>query len=73
MTSNDTFLARMKGIRALDTTLSPCDSLSIRGTTLVLIPLLDCLVVVVVVVLVIIARPGTERDQDVKKNGHGNF
>ena len=68
VTVNETFLARMKGISALDTTLSPCDSLSIRGTTLVLMPLLDCLVVVVVVVLVITARPGTERDAaDVKE------
>ena len=48
---NDTFFARMKGTRALDIILSPCDSLSIRGTTLVLIPCLVCLVVVVVVVL----------------------
>ena len=51
VTENETFLARINGIRALDTTLSPCDSLSIRGTTLVLIPCLVCLVLVVVVVL----------------------
>ena len=48
---NDTFFARMKGISALDITLSPCDSLSIRGTTLVFTPCLVRLVVVVVVVL----------------------
>ena len=68
VTENDTFLARMNGISALDIILSPCDSLSTRGTTLVLTPVLDCLVLLAVVVLVITARPGTERDAaDVKE------
>ena len=52
----------MNGMSALAIILSPCDSLSTRGTTLVLTPCLVCLVRLAVVVLVITARPGTERD-----------
>ena len=52
----------MNGIIARDTIRSPCDSVSICGTTVVLTPVLVLVPCSVVTVVLTIARPGTERD-----------
>ena len=62
VTVNVIFLARQNGIRARDTIRSPCDSVSICGTTEVLTPVLLLLPCSVVTVVLTIARPGTERE-----------